>query len=343
MERVPVEIWTPIFTLACTDDGTTGRSLSQVSQYIRTVSRPIRFQSVAVKGWDQLQGLANSLESVSTECRRVRHLCISVEDPPPKELSLQALRSLTLEELAEVFALRQFPPEYELQISRVLQSAGSEWARKPGQFMAERRGTLRENLTRILQIVSPHIRSLTLYADAASPDILNNLQFPLLTELTLRGRFWQESRVKVLPSLRYLHLVDCPSFLEAFLDRVPAMTHLRLTGVTYFSHRLHTVFVKTLFPTTTGDDEVERIVPTELSNVKRILLQAHEYILDLYDGTRPLLSRLATSERVVVSLQSSDEQELYGYLEAKKDWLGRIDGDGEGCWILTPSSVDLHV
>ena len=51
---VPVEIWHIIFSRACIDDGSTGRSLSLVSTYFREISAPFKYQSVAVTHWSQI-------------------------------------------------------------------------------------------------------------------------------------------------------------------------------------------------------------------------------------------------------------------------------------------------
>jgi hypothetical protein len=51
---VPVEIWHHIFSLACTDDGSTGRSLSLVSTYFRDISAPFKYRSIAITHWSQI-------------------------------------------------------------------------------------------------------------------------------------------------------------------------------------------------------------------------------------------------------------------------------------------------
>ena len=50
----PVEIWHLIFSLACTDDGSTGRSLSLVSTQFREISAPFKYQSIAITHWSQI-------------------------------------------------------------------------------------------------------------------------------------------------------------------------------------------------------------------------------------------------------------------------------------------------
>jgi hypothetical protein len=50
----PVEIWHLIFSLACIDDGSTGRSLSLVSTHFREISAPFKYQSIAITHWSQI-------------------------------------------------------------------------------------------------------------------------------------------------------------------------------------------------------------------------------------------------------------------------------------------------
>ena len=50
----PVEIWHLIFSLACIDDGSTGRSLSLVSTHFREMSAPFKYRSIAISHWSQI-------------------------------------------------------------------------------------------------------------------------------------------------------------------------------------------------------------------------------------------------------------------------------------------------
>ena len=77
MDLCPSEIWSEIYSFACIDDGTTGRSLSLVSRYIHETSRPYKYQSVAVIGPLQLLAFADMIEIVPAEFRHVRCIFIS--------------------------------------------------------------------------------------------------------------------------------------------------------------------------------------------------------------------------------------------------------------------------
>ncbi|EMD39759.1 hypothetical protein CERSUDRAFT_112042 [Gelatoporia subvermispora B] len=62
MNRIPTEIHALIYSLACTDDGTTGRALSSVSRHIRFASAPFRFTSLSVSGVEQARGFLTQLK-----------------------------------------------------------------------------------------------------------------------------------------------------------------------------------------------------------------------------------------------------------------------------------------
>jgi hypothetical protein len=84
MDRWPIEIWSQIFALACTDNGFTGRSLSLVSRYIYESSKPTKLQSLSVSTPQQIQSLALLIRKTSPEYRRVRNLFIYIHPGPNK-------------------------------------------------------------------------------------------------------------------------------------------------------------------------------------------------------------------------------------------------------------------
>lgn len=74
--NIPVEIWSKIFSEACTDGGRTGRSLSLVSKYIRDTSKPYKYQCLLVEE-RRLRPLVNMLKRIPIEFRRIQHLFLS--------------------------------------------------------------------------------------------------------------------------------------------------------------------------------------------------------------------------------------------------------------------------
>jgi len=77
LELCPAEICSEIFSFTCLDSGYTGRSLSLVSRYINWTSRPFKFQSLAVIGYEQLVAFAEIIENTPDDFRRVRTIFIS--------------------------------------------------------------------------------------------------------------------------------------------------------------------------------------------------------------------------------------------------------------------------
>ncbi|KZT12207.1 uncharacterized protein LAESUDRAFT_734001 [Laetiporus sulphureus 93-53] len=58
MKKCPPEVLAIIFAYACSEDGTTGRSLSLVSHYIHAASSPFQWQSLSISGIRQARGFA---------------------------------------------------------------------------------------------------------------------------------------------------------------------------------------------------------------------------------------------------------------------------------------------
>ena len=75
ISKCPIEILDAIFSMACTDGGATGRSLSTVSKRIREVSKVFKYQSLLVKQ-HQLRSLTLILHSLPLDARRVVHLVV---------------------------------------------------------------------------------------------------------------------------------------------------------------------------------------------------------------------------------------------------------------------------
>jgi len=76
VKNCPAEIWSRIFSLACTDSGYTGRSLSLVSKYIQQVSMPYKYRTLLVPE-RQLRPLIYTLKRRPVGARSVRHLFVS--------------------------------------------------------------------------------------------------------------------------------------------------------------------------------------------------------------------------------------------------------------------------
>lgn len=89
MESLPPEVCEQIFSFACSDDGTTARSLSLVSKYAHATSKPFQFRSVKVCGVQNIVKLAERLKGVTSALHHIHHLHLkfhtdmqSTEQPP---------------------------------------------------------------------------------------------------------------------------------------------------------------------------------------------------------------------------------------------------------------------
>jgi hypothetical protein len=82
MDRCPPEIHVRIFSYACTNDGTTGCALSLVSRYIREVSAPYQWQCIALAGFKRVIQLANEIRRVKGK-KPIYHLFLCDRYSPP--------------------------------------------------------------------------------------------------------------------------------------------------------------------------------------------------------------------------------------------------------------------
>jgi hypothetical protein len=85
----PPEIWHEIFALACTDTGSTGRSLSLVSKQFHDISGPFKYQSLAITQCRQLIAFAPTFSQLPDFQKKIKYLFIhfpypflDVEDDP---------------------------------------------------------------------------------------------------------------------------------------------------------------------------------------------------------------------------------------------------------------------
>lgn len=80
MDRCPPEIHERIFSYACRSDPTTGCSLSLISHYIREVSAPYHWQSIALAGFQRVVQLASQIRHIKGK-KPIYHLFLC--DRPP--------------------------------------------------------------------------------------------------------------------------------------------------------------------------------------------------------------------------------------------------------------------
>jgi hypothetical protein len=146
MDKCPPEIHERIIAYACTDDGTTGCALSLVSKYIYEVSSPYRWQCIALPGYECILRFADLICNAKPR-RPIYHLFLS--DRRSQASAVQQYMEFE----------RKFLPAFEL----VLAYAGST-LRTLSFFSDANLVDAATSLRRCLCISFPQLRELTLRA-----------------------------------------------------------------------------------------------------------------------------------------------------------------------------------
>ncbi len=309
MSKLPLEIWREICCLACKDDGTTGRSLGLVSQYVRSVSEEYRYYSIAVAGPRQARGLSEVLKN--TPLARVRHLYFVDPRDYVSGLSVVVLPRRT-EDIAAI--------------------------------------------NNLLEAVSPTLLSLTIVSHATRQTFngdhiaLHLLQFPLLTELTLRGCYTVPPTELFAPRLVRLHISSEAvnrSLGQSLSKYYPELTHLRISRLMEFISDILGIMEDLTSamglrrPPTESQDEWVSTMPTI---PRYILIQPGPESWQGSEG-RVVLSDPRRRRGMLLPLQLYEWRLKYftvlpphvGYGRereaelAKAEWLDRINW-GPGCW-----------
>ncbi|KAI0052065.1 hypothetical protein FA95DRAFT_1554041 [Auriscalpium vulgare] len=253
MNSCPPEIHAQIFSLACTDDGFTGRSLSHVSRYVRQASAPFQWQSLVISGARKTKKFAELLDELSSRnpdpCdhistlfpRPITHLFVSNRMP-------EDARERRYNEMGATRDMAE-----RRKIALAFDEEADSWAAAIRRIFSYAAGTVRTLTMMCYDIhVSPNGR--LFFSD------LKRYFFPMLEELTIRGGFDTrlrdydgashhddddddaarvEASAPTLPSLRRLHLISPISF-DLFLLRLrplaPGISHVRLSELLPFDY-----------------------------------------------------------------------------------------------------------
>ncbi|KAJ7581487.1 hypothetical protein C8J56DRAFT_960157 [Mycena floridula] len=194
MDQFPVEIWNAIFSLACMDDGTTGRSLSLVSKFVRESSKLVKLQSLAVVGYKQLLDLASLLEATEPSLRHVKYIFIS---PQSSRTTASDPKALNIQYASREAAYNAF--------ERILCAISSTVEVIHAFFIFYREFPL-------LPVSLPHLEELSLHGPLeGAPSIDTTVQFP---------------------ALQHLHLASfcSPAYLQQMITLTPALMHLRISA-----------------------------------------------------------------------------------------------------------------
>lgn len=202
MQKCPPEIHAYIFELACTDGGGAGIALSTVSHYVRAISAPYQWYTLAVAGAAQTVRLAERIRSFSNPSSDSSFL-------PSQQQQLQQQRSIDSAK-GKGKARRDGPAITHLFVSNRTASRGRELRYAEigaTRDMAERRrieavfnaeaDAWARAVRAIFAYAAPTLRTLAMmcYDIHVSPNgrlffsDLKRYRFPRLEELSIRGGF----------------------------------------------------------------------------------------------------------------------------------------------------------
>ncbi|KZT04438.1 uncharacterized protein LAESUDRAFT_727914 [Laetiporus sulphureus 93-53] len=359
MENCPAEIWSRIFFLACADGGHTGRSLSHVSRYFRQTSQLAQLHSIAISGVGQLYEFTEMLSRRPSELCMIRHLFVSSQDIPRKRPYAypEILASLPQEELSKHLIYHLYRPGDEDLIQQLLKRAGHRRSWNKVSILAERRAAFRIVLLRLLRIVAPTLQTLTLYLDTSHQLVLQDVQFPSLVELTLHSKFpiatvfgGPSRSVQPMPKLTRLHVAGDPDCFEVFLGSVPALTHLRLTGVSYLASRIQSAVCAAINAFSadsiheqspgqaSSDSAIQRQSGSELPPLSCVMIHPCSALRGWQVQNNVVCTLQSMTKRndklVLLGIAEFDAPSHYDIAQAKQHWLERVVGD-EGCWSTT--------
>ncbi|KAI1796060.1 hypothetical protein LXA43DRAFT_650992 [Ganoderma leucocontextum] len=230
LAAIPTELWQEILTIACTDGGSTGRSLALTNRFLHAQSFSSRFHSLAFTSLPRVEAF---LDVQPNDCRpRIEHLYLSFAaeteltwNPPPQLL-----------------------PDWSAEQHQANEENSAAQKRWSERFVAA--------MTRLFALAGPHLHTLCMLDPAhfrLPPFPFDTL--PNLREATLQGgcdllvpnRFRLSSpgggpqyptlRSAKVPSLERLHCVSGNWYnpvmtLSSLVEHPPpSFTHLRLSGV----------------------------------------------------------------------------------------------------------------
>ncbi|OSD04497.1 hypothetical protein PYCCODRAFT_1433366 [Trametes coccinea BRFM310] len=307
-----VETLQYIFSYACTDDGYTGYSLTLVSKAFRAIVHPIRFHRVALHNVAQVESFAVFMDKQPVEAHvpRVQHLFISTWADGQRVARIR-----------EVESSRGGSEEH---------LAFTEWA-SLAQTLHTRLSFV---LPRVLQTVSPALRTFTIIHALEMGDIPLNHSLPHLEELTSFGWVPYGSRndeiSPLFPALRRLHIGFPVLTLRRWIRHTPCLTHLRLSEVSPSASTLPDELSTLL-------DDARPSCP----DLRIIRLQQRRIAIRDFPSTAMLLHNLfALKLKLLETSPCKDRLELlkhrryrhdYWNERLKQDWLERIVDD-PGCW-----------
>ncbi|EIN06880.1 hypothetical protein PUNSTDRAFT_136701 [Punctularia strigosozonata HHB-11173 SS5] len=370
MDLCPEEILFAIFSIACTDDGTTGRALSITSRRARRISAPFKYRSLALNGVAQVKAFAKHLRTIKaveqdldrTACS-VEHLLVMKTPRPLKSVPEPSAAAMNADLNHTTDEESCYRPSTE---DPVLGAA-------TGAPLIPYRATLYHNdevaagfeLSSLLALVAPTLR--TLFTDfdvsicSAADGPIPYISFPRLAAcsiLTASSVCYRPpfGSPECLPMLTHLHITNCPiiaaegssRFVTGFwgdLAMSPlnaALSHLRISGVQAGAEEIYRGIYRLDAP---DEADLAHAAPASFRKMRVSQLHALQHALqhvwvepspDAHDRIEDEIRLLA--EQVPGTQGGGEKFALLrpkpsGYDEdqMKTDWLSFVAG-GDGPW-----------
>ena len=199
MQKCPPEIHAYIFALACTDGGAAGIALSAVSHYVRAISAPYQWYTIAVAGTAETVRLVERIQSFNSpsaspcapqQGQQQPGVADSTKGkgraklygPPITHLFVSNRTALHAHELRYTKMVATGDMAERHRVEATFDSEADAWARAVRALFAYAAPTLRTLAMMCYDIhVSPNGR--LFFSD------LKRYRFPLLEELSIRGGF----------------------------------------------------------------------------------------------------------------------------------------------------------
>ncbi|KIM80549.1 hypothetical protein PILCRDRAFT_9377, partial [Piloderma croceum F 1598] len=233
-----------IFHYACTDDGTTGRSLSLVSKYIHDTSEPYKLQSISISGADNAARFVLALRRTPPQHRRVTHLHIS------NDATVQPILA---------------PHDSGQPSSPIVRATTRAVEVIPGVRWYKKYKCLKENVDHNVRCMQTNRHR----DESIFTAFLQILHFTAPTLRTLNVNF--ESRWKIIPA-----------HVNAGLDFVPIRSLPLLTSLTVRYYALfHSEVDESLFVDNQGEDGMALLPQLRYLDLEGFRIRSHPF--DLYE------------------------------------------------------------
>jgi hypothetical protein len=344
LNLLPPEICSQIFAFACTDGGYTGRALSAMSQNIREISGPYKFQSIALHNAHQTSSFASILSRTPPHLCGVTHLFVSNDD-------------FILDE-TEFHSGGTMRNSSRRRISSILSDLVTNLAKhlpKSVKPIKDHDRDIIEALLKILRIIAPTLRTLSIsfecrwiYMPLLDSNGTSFPDLPSLTELSVNYR----APTDALFNHYILH----------FPVSFPSLRRLDISGIKLLSYRFHLFgCIKRIAPCLTHLHLPARMalmnVPFGLPafwlpinhgaeddnfsvTLDRVLIQLNGPHMDRHHNPRHggvgctrcrLLAMVIADGRFVALEARSDDTWQKSRERLEDEWMDRIN-DGEGGW-----------